>query len=489
MATKGQIAFALAFAILLPVGMSTGPVERQTGIEGPVGEADAIACGGVCIAGIAAGAMMIGGAAGAIIASGNEVNESADSEQTEVDLYSAGAATHQNGETIRASISNRIADARTIARLEGKNAYIRSLQNDSSQVQAESAAASAIEDYYSSIQLNLRTAWDTQNAHLEHLESVSENASGVGNNYIAGREEESGGSIVTDGDPTFGEGEVSLVNGTTVNVTELDGMQISQEDSCDCWVEIEGGLDGVSDDDPIEFRQEPYVSRWTEISDESSTVTSEVQTFISNTYSSWESEEWNETDLIDPYLGAREYGPEEGFQSWSLMSQQALGMSGPENLSTIGSFTVDNGTQTFEGILLSDGLPEGDEFETGVVYDASMIPGIQAVQTTDGTEELKGEFSITEITTSDGETVENVTYRNVTYETTSAEEYKNVTSELTSLRNELEEIRIEDTGGGPLLPGLGAVGIPGILLLAAGAYLVINGGLGSNDRPRRRRRN
>jgi hypothetical protein len=209
-----------------------------------------------------------------------------------------------------------------------------------------------------------------------------------------------------------------------------------------------------------------------------------MDVFINNTFDQYQAGELNSSDLVDPYLGAREYSPNASFNEWALRSLLAAGYDGPENLSNIGEMDVTNHETgaRYTGILMSDGQPEAG-FVLGENYDAGNVSGSQFVVTENNTHELTGLFTVNSATDAEGKEIqENITYKNITYETANTTEYAVLQQRLQNLTAQINarQQTLRNSGGGGLfdgfgfsLGGVGGMGLPVVLLAAAAAVLVL----------------
>lgn len=229
-----------------------------------------------------------------------------------------------------------------------------------------------------------------------------------------------------------------------------------------------------------------YHDRWNRIEDQNNATQERITTFVNQTYDKWEAGLINSSDLVDPYLGAREYSPEDDFQTWSLMSLSSMGLNSPQNLSTFGQMEVVDETTgiVYQGILMSDSNPPSGKFEVNQTYNASNLSGPQFVVTGSQQEELDGNFTIRSMTNSDGRQIDNTTYREVDYQTADLNELDALYSDLAELRNEIEAYeRSTSSGGGGalfggLLDGLGGLGGLGqqiivLILVGLGGLVVL----------------
>ena len=135
--------------------------------------------------------------------------------------------------------------------------------------------------------------------------------------------------------------EYTLVNGTTINSTGLFQKDYrDHSDLQDAHFASGGTLEANGYERPyIEFRpptsdynelilvdNRDFSDSFTEIENQKQSVHSEVETFIANTYDEYQVGEIDNKDLIDPYLGNREYSPQGDYKNWALRSLQNTGL-------------------------------------------------------------------------------------------------------------------------------------------------------------------
>jgi hypothetical protein len=236
----------------------------------------------------------------------------------------------------------------------------------------------------------------------------------------------------------------------------------------------------TQDYDPIHLlEQDNYNQTWSQVETQNNEVLAELDTFIDATYEDYQQGDINESDLVDPYLGAREYSPETS-DTWAVRTLAAMGAGSPADLSTIGVMNVSAGGSTYSGVLMSDGTPQAG-YVVGETYNADSITGGQFVALQDGgVQELDGEFTLDAVETTTGEafdTGEPVEYRTGEYKTSDIAEFEELQTDLDQLTAEINarQDRLRGGGGGSgWLPGVGNVGQLGpAALLAAGAALLL----------------
>ncbi|WP_049939003.1 hypothetical protein [Haloarcula marismortui] len=418
-----------------------------------------------------------------------------DAQQTKLDIYQSAQNSKAQADNYQTTLDNYLSDTKTQARIIGKNAYIRSLNNGSSKSAAKTEAKQAVQDYYSVKQENLIAEWNTQIEHWKYLRSTAESESGIDSRFVrvddadyysepytyydrytgnSGTETKTLVNGTTVDSATFEVEEVADDGGTTINNQETVGIESGVLDS-----NIDTRWLGVSSTDttdgPVKMVVfEDYETSYAAIESQSDTVESNMDTLAENTYSAYQQGEINSSDLVDPYMLSSQQSPGDDFQGWTAAQLTLLGTNSPENFDQIGSFnvTTESGTQ-YEGVLFSQENPASGQFENGTTYNTSNIGGTQYVVTSDRIVELDGEFTIDSISTQDGQTVQNVTIEKTTYETSNVTELKQQYEDLAYKRAQIEarEKALKQSAGGGLLGG-GSVP-PVVALAVIGTLLAI----------------
>jgi hypothetical protein len=196
---------------------------------------------------------------------------------------------------------------------------------------------------------------------------------------------------------------------------------------------------------------QPWANLWTDIQTQNNAVQAEMDTLADNTYSAYQTGEINNSDLVDPYVLASQQSAGDDFQGWAATQLTLMGQNSPENFDQIGSFNVTTGSgDQYEGVLFSQENPASGQFEKGMTYDTANIGGTQYVVTSERIVELDGTFTINNITTTSGETTQNVTIQKTTYETTNVTELKQQYEDLAYRRAQIEarEEALKAAGGG-----------------------------------------
>jgi len=520
------MALGVVMAVIM-AGAAFGPTSNYVEEAKPVGDSEAAIATGTAVV-IAGGALVAGAAGGYVAAKLSDSSadqdelEKADAAETQNEIYKRVATLHQDRNIFSSAMSNYLQDTQSIARMEGKNAYIRALNNGSSEATARVEAKEAVGDYYANKQMQLIAHWNATVASTESVVETAKNTSGLDQTdvFVINRPPNEGYSEnMTEswlqGDPgghgsqaevVFNTTTVTLTNTTTVTAAQFYGENVQSESggatpSTDLYLDPStwdynsgGNLNPVMkigvehSDSSFDYKwlivNATVQDRWAQIESQDTKVKNEMDTFISNTYSQIQQGEINESELVDPYLAARDYGPENDSTAWNLRTFHSLGYSSPSELDSFGRMNVsddDAATTYTDVILMSDGLPAGDEFAVGTQYDAANLEGFQGVLDRDsGTmTELEGNFTIKSAKDADGGDMSSVKYRNISYETANETEFKNLMGRLDNLSAELNAYQdgLRGGNGGFFIPD--AFGIPGEVMgmgaALGGGYLLMRG--------------
>ncbi|QGA81098.1 hypothetical protein [Halomicrobium sp. LC1Hm] len=368
----------------------------------------------------------------------NDVNTTnTDAEQLEIDIYQSAQNQQASTEVYHTTLNNYLEDTATQARIIGKNAYIRALNNGSSESVATSEAKDAVADYYAKKQVHLADMWTLGMENYQYRKDVISNESGISSGYLSQQHHSDYSSWATD--PSLGafvDETMTLTNGSTTTVT---GVEASGDMGGDCLMDVtvdpqkasyhcdpsSWWYDGHSMNAPnSNYESLPhhnasrYVDRWDAIESQNDAVQNDMDTLATNTYDEYQAGEINNSDLVDPYVLSNDFSAGDEHQSWAAAQLTLLGTNSPEAMSNMGEFNVTtaDGT-THTGVLMSQSNPSTGQFEVNTTYDTANITGPQFVVTADRLVELDGEFTIDSIETTDGESRQNVTIEKTTYET------------------------------------------------------------------------
>jgi hypothetical protein len=243
-----------------------------------------------------------------------------DAQQTKIDIYQSAQNSKAQATNYHTTLDNYLSDTKTQARIIGKNAYIRALNNGSSKATAKSQAKRAVSQYYAVKQANLLQEWNTQTNHIQYLRDTASSESGIDAKYVEQPTEDFDGTV---NDYVYMEATswnqrtstVTLVNGSTADSNEIkhhldfDGGGEDNKFYTDITT---GDIDHVTYTNPnsgegyyIDLRRtvvhapdsnydqmtaldySEYASRWTTIQEQNTQVQNDIDTLAENTYSAY----------------------------------------------------------------------------------------------------------------------------------------------------------------------------------------------------------
>jgi thymidylate synthase len=423
-----------------------------------------------------------------------------DANETKLEIYQSAATQADSAENYHTLLDNRLEDTKTVALIKGKAGYINKWNETRSESAARSAATENVTEYYSVMERNLISEWNSQVSNIDYLRQLAEEETGVPGwfTYIPTEGDEGDGiepQIVTNMTGT-GSSSVTLQNGSKVDVKTIE-LVINNTDTNESTAYSVGPKTGELDDvDPFGLAQkywrpdvhrvvvgnpgpeqdqiepivfEEYGRKFSDIDNQTTSAADQMDTVVNQTIEGLKSRDITVSDMIDPYVLQNQFSPGSEYQGWAAANLAMLGANRPTNYSQTGAMnvTLEDGTQ-LQGIIMSAQSPSSGEFEVNQTYDPSAIDGTQWLTQDSSIRELKTNFTIDRITTADGETRQNFTVVKKTYETTSADDLIALNNQLAELQASIEARESAFGGGG----GLGDLGGSQGVVIIAGIALV-----------------
>jgi len=526
-----RASFALSLVVVLAavlVGVSlvssdSAPESVQD--ASPVGSADAIAATTAVVAGFVIGAAACAKWCSTPDTNTTELNET-DGLESHKSIHQQALGQRQGFKQSMQTINNYLEDTGSIARMEAKAAYIRSLNNGSSEAVARADAKAAVSDYYAARQITLLNRYQQDALQIWQYWNVTQSTPSLENGQVFGVDIDNsvGGSndakqklnssntyIKANASKSF-----SLVNGSThtanVLITNYTMIQRYNGSSICCFDEVgfyHPDKDALNQDSNWFIQQgyqynsvpvrelyinpptdnfervtlidnqssvagRDYQQEWQDIEDQNQQIQAEIDNFVDTTYPAYSSGEINSSDLIDPYLGARDFSPDANFGQFNLRTFASLGIEVPDDLDNVGSMNISHKGTTYSGLLLSDESPTGG-FTVGTVYNSTDFSGPQIIMNEKGEDivTIDGKFEIVDAKGPDGSDLSTVEYRDPEYNSTDLSEFKTQLTQLRNLSTEINarqaKLRSSGGGGGLLSGGLPSIGpLNGIQTVAAG---------------------
>lgn len=474
------------FMIALVLGMSVGTPMFLPDRDGPVGDSEAIACGGLCVA---AGVGLVAGLAGGYTVSeflnGDETSATyteADANETRLAVESHAKTVRNGQKTTDVIMTNQVVDgSRNIAWAKAKAAAIEALNNGESEANATDAAQQAVSDYYTTMEINYANQVSDSLTTLDYLRGVYD-----GHTSLSGS---NGISMSTENDMeyeswTTEQRNYTTINGTVINVSIIsvdnpDGMTYKSNGATwtgSTWYtgiyedtrlgdsahyqqtgpeyEYELVVDAYSNDSKT-WTEVMYTEEGREVLDEINDADTQMRSnadmYVSNLYSSYNAGDINISDIPDPSTLSQEYSTDynsTGYYAFAGADLMLMGVNTSLNESM--QFTV-NGTQTYNGTLFTNWEPTktNGSWDTGVTYDTANAssPVFLATQE-EGLLYLEGSFTIDKMTnTKTGESVNSTTTQNYNRQTSDASFTYEEMQQLLELQTELNEQKEAASGG------------------------------------------
>lgn len=485
---------------------------EQSDVSGPVGSADAIVCSGLCIAGAAVGVAAGGAAIGYLGGSYLEDKFLGDSRDysgyTGADaLYSelyAGAVEMESAdERVMTSIQNNITHSQNVALSKGKAAIIKEMNAGNGETAATTAMQNAIDGYYSSIQQNIISHANAQISQVyHHIEQLQEHADATMDGAslrfyhsppdLPGTVDEPLSAY--DGTYSLSTHSKTLLDGSTVSVNWIHlpssgtpgehSLFGDQVDGSDVGEIFEIAYNG---DETKYCDLRRFVSALDDVSAERDNVNGQLSGFVSDVYAQYSAGGIPTEDLVDPITAATElsqnYDGEQGQSAFAAM----LGI--PTSAEQSVWLTLETDGVDLVADLYTEHVPtdsDGNEigFEAGktydpanftapvyVAYEAAASQGSTPTETATATEtgtqvdqqfihpdtaeqtasdfvEIDQPFTIQQIKTPDGSTVESFQTTSQNTQTADVSKLQEELAQIREIQTQMQEEAQEETGGG-----------------------------------------
>ncbi|SHH23888.1 hypothetical protein [Halobaculum gomorrense] len=370
--------------------------------------------------------------------------------QTHSDIYNAGLAHVAQTEQQRAVFANYLNDTEAAAWMQAESAVASSYQNGSAKAVAKSNARTAIADYYAVKQVNLIDSWNATVVAFKTLRQRAVNESDLSPGQIFSYDSQR--SYTFEG---TGTASVTLTNGSTRTVKTLEfsstgpngfnkyptiHVASSWSDSSRLYRILLKAPNSNFEDESFIGQREDWRGTWIDIQNQNSGLQAEVDPFVNNTWTAFDSGQINATDVISGVNQMTNYGVEYSEDSNlynSVAALSNLGLDTP-NLNGTGTMAVTYNSVERHGLVMAREAPNGS-WSANTTYNASNISGPVFLVTTDGKKvELNGEFHVGAISSTDGSNVDNVTATKVVYKTSNTSELLEKMETIEELRKEME---------------------------------------------------
>jgi hypothetical protein len=386
-------------------------------------------------------------------------------------------------ERVFTSIENNLANSETVGFAKGKVAALEKMNAEAPESDAVTSMEESVDDYYSTIQKNILTHWETQASQIHHLVTMAK----------AHPDLSSGTLFDWYWDYPVSNTELTTYNADLVSGETYEVDTISVDSSWRRTVRMDlGSVPDVlnSSGDLIRFiggssnatvlDPTDYNNLLSSVSSRSSSVKTKLGGFIGDLYFEYGAGDIPTEDVIDPVTAATQMGQNTGMAGQAA-SAAMLGIPTSASFSLLlelqdadgNTFQVD--AELYTGASPTDGSGNDTGWEVGTTYDPSnfdapIYVAYEYIDTESGEKssnfiQIDEPFTVIDATDADGNEVTNV----------ANEKRITQTADVTKLEEELAQVRDEQQrlqqqsqdggggggGGGIDLSAFSAFGFPG----------------------------
>ncbi|WP_324758174.1 carboxypeptidase-like regulatory domain-containing protein [Haloarcula montana] len=365
----------------------------------------------------------------------------ADSEnQTRNNMVAVSAVTNTTGQTTRATMRNYLTDSRGASISEAKVNAWNALANNSTAKQAKIETNASVDGFYHAQQENLGASWSAAVEQAQYAYQEEQRVTGEVGDWVTVKT--ASGTVQLDHSNPFQTSTVETghdnftittfrtANGNVVtpfpsSTTAPNGGPYVQgpvlQVSADPVATAEDQGDGTGAYTTL-ARSSDYNGIVSTIDTQNQQTKDNAAKVIDDVYTNYTAEnitEANATDFLTPNeiasRAASDYNST-GYYSYSAVQLAASGYGG--NVTAAHVIELGDGTRK-EGALFYTGFDDLAKFERNKTYDPADYNGTFLIATNDGTETIGQPFEIVEqYNTKTGNTTENATVEQYTYETT-----------------------------------------------------------------------
>jgi hypothetical protein len=168
-----------------------------------------------------------------------------------------------------------------------------------------------------------------------------------------------------------------------------------------------------------------YEDAWDRTHAQSADLQAEADTFVSNTYTAYDSGEIDANEVISRNTAMFNLAADEVSANNSMYrSTAALGMMGLDvpDLNSTGTMTVDYRQTEYNGLLLAESAPAG-QWSAGTTYDTANIGVTYLVTTSGELITLDGQFTLLNMTNEDGGQIDSIDHTQTHYTTANTSQF------------------------------------------------------------------
>jgi len=345
----------------------------------PVGDADALPCGGICV-----GAAVVGGAAALGWALREYEVVGADDPPTGLTASALEQRIHETARTRQSTNASTFVDnknildgAKNVAYADAKIAAIEALNNQLTEQEVQDAATAAVDDYGTTIKSNFLKGWNESVAELESLFTALSSHADANGDMIEGYSADTTDAFPSHdlsggGSLEFPTTAVNLPDGTDFTLTRISEGSLGgsrhawdpiNSDQTDMWIEIAENSDF---DSMYYLRHVTWNDLWSKIESVVDDVRNGIITWVGEVYSQVQSGELDTADLLTPAELAELTSSEESTMNQALADLMALNI--PVNLDREAEINLTQSNTTLYGSI---GVTGEQTLNAGTTIDPS----------------------------------------------------------------------------------------------------------------------
>ena len=435
--------------------------------------------------------------------------------QSKSDIYNAALSQKASSESYSVLYRNYLNDTESAAWMQAEIAIANAYKNGSSKAVAKSKARAAIADYYTTKQLNLIDNWEASATAFKALRERAENESNISKTYVSlGYDASWGGYLINSVNTTYLGPEnvtVTTANGSNTTVEALRFKMRTGKSSEEnppgpvtfhpaddeqthySWIGSVDDMDGThhtvdltvyganvsapnSNYEAATFMNfTEYRQQYKRTQTLNDALQSEVDPFVDSTWEAYQAGTINSSDVLSAntqmFAYGSDYTQDDNLYN-AVAALSAMGLATPD-LNGTGTMAISYQGGVHHGLVMAREAPNGS-WSANTTYNASQIDGPVFIVTTEGEKvDMTGEFSILDISSTDGSTVDSIQATKVVYKTSNTTELQNKIESIEELRKEMEAKEQAAAGGGsgsPVDPKylLGALAVVGLLAYGKG---------------------
>lgn len=480
--------------------------------RGPVGNAEAIApiIAGAAIAGAAGVGYLMETAADKYLGDERDYSGYTGADALKTEVMAGFTEMKSADERVMTSIENNVTNSENVALAKGKAAIIEAMNNGATEAEANTAMTEAIDGYFSTIQKNIVTHYQSQtNQIAHHFDQLENHSNTSGGSIIKVWEKISAGWYAAASRTELSPQTITFLDGSTYDLTVHEYHENQNQTELQTKFPPIETYDSAKPADGKGLAYQPNngggfypLNRphdtFTQVQTTRDNVNSNLSGFVADVYAAYAPGDIPTEELVDPITAATELA--QNYDGYQFRGAQAAMLGIPTSKNTGVTMTIhySEGDSTvladmFTDYQPTDGSGNPVDFRKDTTYDPTGWGKPLYISynhtDSDGTEsgdfiQLETSFTIDKVTNESGDELDNFRPESRTNQTADVtkieEELDKIRQAQIDLQNEAEE-ETSGTGGGAGGGFFSTTDLPVGVLAAGGAALALVFGRGGSD--------